>query len=214
MDDKYEVAKLLLEARAITLSPDKPYRYSSGILSPIYSDHRQVMGYPAIRRRIAQLLSDKIKELDTVDFISATATGAIPHGAWVAELLDLPLVYIRNKPKDHGKQNLIEGFFEKNQRTVIVEDLISTGQSAIASALAVREANCQVDNVVAITTYKLPQADINFTQNNLILHTLTDFPTIIDVASKNGYIKASETQLVLKWQQDPSEWAKNNNISL
>ncbi len=207
IDTKQEVAKMLLEAGVVTLSPQDPYRFSSGILSPIYSDHRQILGYPAIRKRVAHLLSEAIRSLGTFDVVAGTATAAIAHGAWVADIMELPFVYVRSKPKEHGKKSQVEGKLEKNQRVVIVEDLVSTGQSAITSALAIRSEDCQSNDIVAITTYNLAVVGKNMKENKLQLHTLTDFETIIDVACEIGRMNASDRELVMAWQADPEAWS-------
>jgi orotate phosphoribosyltransferase len=206
MSTAEEVAGILLDINAITLSPQKPFRFASGILSPIYSDHRQLLGYPEKRRRIISLMAEEVKKIGMPNFVAGTAMGAIPHAAWVSDILNIPMVYVRNKPKDHGKQNLIEGFYEAGQTAVVVEDLISSASSSIASVLALREALCTVSHIVCITTYGFPESIKNLEQGGITLHNLTDFGAIIQVAVERQLIGATEHETALDWIKNPSAW--------
>lgn len=203
-----EVAGILLDIKAITLSPGKPYRFSSGILSPVYSDLRQFMGYPKQRRAVIKHLAALIREIGIPDFVAGTAMGAIPHAAWVSDVLDIPMVYVRNKPKDHGKQNLVEGFHKPGQTAIIIEDLISTGQSSLVSVKALRDIKCQVSTIAAIITYTMPAADKNFKDANVTLRNLTDFPTVVKVAAARKEIKETDQKVVLEWLKDSAGWGK------
>ena len=152
------VAKDLLEIEAVFLSPNEPFTWASGIQSPIYCDNRITISYPKVRKQIAEGLAAKIKaEFPDVEVIAGAATGGVPHAAWVADILDLPMVYIRAKAKDHGKGNQIEGRIHKGQKMVIIEDLISTGGSVLGTAAAAKNEGADVLGVAAIFTYELPK---------------------------------------------------------
>src|SRR3990167_10123832 len=166
---KEKVAKLLLSINAIALNPRKPYRYSSGILSPVYTDCRLLISHPKERTIIRDLYIEAIKKTGSFDAIAGTATAGIPHAAWIADKLSLPMVYVRSKAKDHGKENLMEGIIKNGQKAIVIEDLISTGESAINSVNAVRAAGGEVSHVFAIITYGLTKAQQTFEENKLTL---------------------------------------------
>ncbi len=203
------VAKILLELNAVTLSPKKPFKYASGILSPVYTDCRVLMAYPDKRRLIRDFYIDAIKKSGVqFDVVAGTATAGIPHAAWIAEKLNLPMVYVRGKAKDHGKENLMEGIIKKGQKAIIIEDLISTGESAINSVLAVRNAGGTVTNGFAIITYGMKIAEENLKQNNLKLVSLTTFQDIVSVAENSGQINKEEKDIILDWIKHPTSWGK------
>ncbi|MDD5147470.1 MAG: orotate phosphoribosyltransferase [Candidatus Daviesbacteria bacterium] len=203
------VAKILLELDAVTLNSKKPFRYASGILSPVYTDCRVLMAYPDKRRLIRDFYIEVI-EKSGVDFevVAGTATAGIPHAAWIADKRNLPMVYVRGKAKDHGKENMMEGIIKKGQKAVIIEDLISTGESAINSVNVVRAAGGEVNHVFAIITYGLKKAEQNFNQNKLKLITLTTFKEVVEQAQKMNYISKEEVQMILDWTKDPVSWGK------
>ncbi len=204
-----DVARILLELNAITLNPKKPFRYASGILSPVYTDCRVLMAYPQRRREIRDLYIDTIKKSGvTFEVVAGTATAGIPHAAWIADKLNLPLVYVRGKAKDHGKENLMEGIIKKGQRAIVIEDLVSTGESAINSVNAVREAGGQVEYVFSIITYGMKKAEENFKTHNLKLVSLTNFQDVLKQAQKMGYINKEEISAILDWTKDPPSWGK------
>ena len=208
MTTKKMIAEKLLTIKAVSLNPTDPFVWASGMKSPIYCDNRIIMSYPAVRREIASGLAELIKRhYPDVEVIAGTATAGIPHAAWVAELLDLPMVYIRGKAKDHGKVNQIEGRITQDQKMVVIEDLISTGGSVIEAAQAAENEGADVLGVAAIFTYELPQGIENFTKNNISLNTLTNYSTLIDVALEKGYIDASEINLLREWKKDPEHWS-------
>ncbi len=208
MTTKKMIAEKLLTIKAVSLNPTDPFVWASGMKSPIYCDNRIIMSYPAVRREIASGLAELIKRhYPDVEVIAGTATAGIPHAAWVAELLDLPMVYIRGKAKDHGKGNQIEGRITQDQKMVVIEDLISTGGSVIEAAQAAENEGADVLGVAAIFTYELPQGIENFTKNNISLNTLTNYSTLIDVALEKGYIDASEINLLREWKKDPEHWS-------
>ncbi|MGX7351340.1 orotate phosphoribosyltransferase [Enterococcus canis] len=203
------IAKDLLEIEAVFLSPNEPFTWASGIKSPIYCDNRITMSYPKVRREIAKGLAEKIKaNFPEVEVIAGTATAGIPHAAWVAEILDLPMVYIRSKAKDHGKGNQIEGRIEKGQKMVVIEDLISTGGSVLEAATAAEREGANVLGVAAIFTYELPKGVANFEAANVPLVTLTNYSTLIEAALKMDYINEDELKLLKDWKQDPENWGK------
>lgn len=203
------IAKDLLTIEAVSLSPNAPFTWASGIKSPIYCDNRITMSYPKVRREIAQGLADLIKtNYPDAEVIAGTATAGIPHAAWVADLLDLPMVYIRGKAKEHGKGNQIEGRISPNQKMVIIEDLISTGGSVIEAAVAAKNEGADVIGTAAIFTYELPKGLTNFKENKLSFHTLTNYSTLIDVALEMGSIKAEDITLLKEWKKDPASWGK------
>lgn len=204
-----KTASLLLKIKAVTLNPKKPYQFTTGILSPVYIDCRLLMSYPRERRTIRNFLIEAIMKIgDHFDVVAGTATAGIPHAAWIAEKMNLPMVYVRGQAKEHGKQNQIEGIIKKGQRVAVIEDLISTGKSSSATVLAVRDAGSLAPYIFAITTYQMKKSKDTFKNNRIKLVTLTDFPTIVKVASKEGYIKPEEQQTVLEWTKDPSSWGK------
>lgn len=203
------VASDLLSIDAVSLSPNNPYTWASGIKSPIYCDNRITMSYPDVRNRIAQGLAEIIKvNYPDVEVIAGTATAGIPHAAWVSQILNLPMIYIRGSAKDHGKGNQIEGILKNNQKVVVIEDLISTGGSVIDACKAVKEAGGNVQGVVAIFTYELPKGVENFSSNNIDLTTLTNYSTLIDVAIANGKIKEDDRAVLNEWRIDPYNWKK------
>lgn len=209
MSIEKKVAQDLLEIKAVSLSPNKPYTWASGIKSPIYCDNRITMSYPSVRREIAKGLAELIKrDYPEAEVIAGTATAGIPHAAWVAELLDLPMVYIRGKAKDHGKGNQIEGRITKNKKMVIIEDLISTGGSVIDAAVAAKNEGADVIGAAAIFTYELPKGIENFKKHQLSFATLTNYSTLIDVALELGTIEANDLSLLKEWKQDPTKWKK------
>ena len=205
-----KIAKDLLEIEAVFLSPSEPFTWASGIKSPIYCDNRITMSYPKVRKEIAQGLADKIKEAyPDVEVIAGTATAGIPHAAWVAEILDLPMVYIRSKPKDHGKGNQIEGRIFEGQKMVVIEDLISTGGSVLEAAEAAKREGANVLGVAAIFTYELPKGKANFANAEMPLLTRTNYSVLIEAALEEKYIDETELNLLKEWKQDPENWKKN-----
>ncbi|AIM25063.1 orotate phosphoribosyltransferase [Melissococcus plutonius] len=210
MSIEKKIAKDLLDIKAVFLSPNQPFTWASGIKSPIYCDNRITMSYPAIRKEIAQGLAYKIKEnYPEVEVIAGTATAGIPHAAWVAELLNLPMVYIRSKPKDHGKGNQIEGRITKNEKMVIIEDLISTGGSVLEAAEAAKREGADVLGIAAIFTYELPRGKENFEYQQLPLITLTNYSTLIDVAYTSSAITSEDVILLKEWKKAPEKWQGN-----
>lgn len=209
MDDvSKKTAKILLSINAVTLNPKKPYRFSSGVLSPIYTDCRILMSYPKERRIIRDLYIKKINLVGKFDLLAATATAGIPHAAWIADKMSLPMAYVRSGTKDHGKVNQIEGVVKKGQKTAVIEDLISTGESATTTANVVRDAGAKVSNVFSIITYGMKKADDILNENVLSLTTLTSFNDVAAVAQSLGIIKENEATIIFDWAFEPSSWGK------
>src|SRR3954469_16307847 len=204
---KKEIAESLLEIKAVTLSPNEPFTWASGIQSPIYCDNRLTLSYLDIRKKIAAGLTNIITEkFPETELIAGTATAGIPHAAWVSDNLELPMCYVRSKAKGHGKGNQIEGKAEKGQKVVVVEDLISTGGSVITAVQALREAGCEVLGVVSIFTYGLEKGKEAFAQENIKSQSLTNFTTLVEVAIEKGYISQNDQESLLSWSKSPAEW--------
>ncbi|MDT2796847.1 orotate phosphoribosyltransferase [Enterococcus cecorum] len=204
-----QVAQNLLAIKAVFLSPNEPFTWASGIKSPIYCDNRLTLSFPKVRRLIAKGLAEKIKkQFPEVEVIAGTATAGIPHAAWVAEILDLPMVYIRSKAKDHGKGNQIEGQITPGQKMVVIEDLISTGGSVLEACQAAKREGADVLGVAAIFTYELPKGATNFNTAKLPLVTLTNYTTLIQTALEEGYISEADLALLTAWKHDPENWLK------
>jgi len=201
------VASSLLEIGAIKLSYQKPFTWSSGWKSPIYCDNRLSLSYPDIRSSIKSFLSDAVKQnFSGAQTIAGVATAGIAQGALVAEALDLPFIYVRPKPKDHGMENLIEGKIDKGKHVVLVEDLISTGGSSLKAAEALRDAGFIVDGMVAIFTYGFDVAANSFEKANVPLVCLSDFEHLLPVALRMNYIQQADLEHVSAWRKDPSKW--------
>lgn len=207
MNVEQSIAKDLLEIEAVFLNPSDPFTWASGIKSPIYCDNRITMSYPKVRKEIAKGLASKIKEaFPEVQVIAGTATAGIPHAAWVAEILDLPMVYIRSKAKDHGKGNQIEGRIVEGQKMVVIEDLISTGGSVLEAAEAAKREGSDILGVAAIFTYELPKGKANFEKAEIPLMTLTNYSVLIEAALEDRYIDEQELTLLKEWKKDPENW--------
>jgi orotate phosphoribosyltransferase len=200
-----DIAKILLEIEAVRLSLDPPFTWASGIKSPIYCDNRKLMGYPEKRNIVRDAFIEEVKKYNP-EIIAGTATAGIPHAAWIAEKLDLPMIYIRSSSKGHGLQNKIEGVLEKGKKVIVIEDLISTGGSSIEAAQAVQEAGGEVLAVLAIFTYGLSKATERFEEANMKFDTLSDFPTLIDIAIQEKYLSEKDKDVVLSWYKNPQEW--------
>ena len=197
------IAKHLLDIEAVALRPNDYFTWTSGIKSPIYCDNRITMSYPKIRREIAVGMSKVIKEkFPEVEVVAGTATAGIPHAAWVSEVLDLPMIYVRDSAKKHGKTNQIEGRLLEGQKVVIIEDLISTGLSSLKVAKALEEAGAEVLGVVAIFSYELKKAQDAFAIDNVEYYTLTNYNFLIEEAVASNYIKQGDVEKLLEWRNN------------
>lgn len=200
-----KLAKELLAIEAVALRPNNYFTWTSGIKSPIYCDNRITMSYPSIRREIAAGMVEVIKEkYPAVEVIAGTATAGIPHAAWVSELLDLPMIYVRDSAKKHGKTNQIEGRVLEGQKVVIIEDLISTGLSSLKVAKALREAGAEVLGVVAIFSYELKKAHEAFSQAEVEYVTLTNYPVLVEEAVASDFIHQDDVEKLLEWRNQLS----------
>ncbi len=199
---KKEIAKNLLDIKAVLLEPENMFTWASGIKSPIYCDNRLSLSYPEIRSLIKNSFVSLIKEkFSEVDVIAGVATAGIPHGALVADALDLPFIYVRSSSKDHGRQNQIEGHLKEGAKLVLIEDLISTGGSSIIAYQALEEAGACMLGIAAIFTYGLAAAEKKLTEAGAIAHTLSNYETLIDVALENNYIGEQQLDVLKKWKQ-------------
>ncbi|MCB5152300.1 orotate phosphoribosyltransferase [Streptococcus mutans] len=202
-----DIARDLLDIKAVYLKPEEPFTWASGIKSPIYTDNRITLSYPETRTLIENGFVETIKEaFPEVEVIAGTATAGIPHGAIIADKMNLPFAYIRSKPKDHGAGNQIEGRVTKGQKMVIIEDLISTGGSVLDAVAAAQREGVDVLGVVAIFTYELPKATANFEKASVKLMTLSNYSELIKVAKVQGYIDADGLTLLKKFKENQETW--------
>ena len=206
-DTAKKTAELLLQIKAIKLSPEEPYTWTSGWKSPIYCDNRVSLSYPPVRvylkEQMAKIVED---EFGKPDVIAGVATGAIAIGVLVAQELGVPFVYVRPEPKKHGRQNQIEGVLESGQNVVVIEDLISTGKSSLAAVEALKEAGATVKGMVAIFSYGFEMAAQNFKNQNVNLSTLSNYEILLEQALDSQYISQKELSLLRDWRSNPGEW--------
>ena len=208
-NQKKDFARRLLKIKAIKLQPNDPFTWASGWKSPFYCDNRKTLSYPDLRSFVKLELTHTIlAHFPQAEAVAGVATGAIPQGALVADALMLPFVYIRNKPKDHGLENLIEGELTPGTKVVVVEDLISTGGSSLKAVEAVRKSGCEVIGMVASYSYGFDVAKEAFTNANVELVTLTDYDHVVAEALETGYITSDDVQLLNEWRKDPANWKK------
>lgn len=202
-----KTAELLLQIKAIKLEPQEPFTWASGWKSPIYCDNRIILSYPMIRNYVRENFAKQIEDkYGKPDVIAAVATGAIGIGMLVAEYLSLPFAYVRPEPKGHGRQNQIEGNLEEGQTVVVIEDLISTGNSSLNAVKALKEAGANVKGMFAIFTYGFDTSVKNFENLDIELHTLSDYENLIETAQNTNYITIEEAGILRKWREDPANW--------
>jgi orotate phosphoribosyltransferase len=200
-------AEKLLKVKAIKLQPSAPFTWASGWKSPFYCDNRKTLSYTDLRSFVKIELTRIILEnFQDADAIAGVATGAIAQGALVADALNLPFVYVRSKPKDHGLENLIEGELKPGMKVVVVEDLISTGGSSLKAVEAIRNNGCEVVGMVASYTYGFPVAEKAFADAKVKLITLTNYEAVVEQAVKTGYITEDEVEVLHEWRKDPAHW--------
>ncbi|WP_396146232.1 orotate phosphoribosyltransferase [Flavobacterium sp.] len=202
-----KTAELLLQINAIKLNPSNPFKWASGWNSPIYCDNRLTLSFPIIRNFIRNEFAKQITEIyGKPDVIAGVATGAIGIGILVAEELGLPFVYVRPEAKKHGRQNKVEGFLQKGQTVVVVEDLISTGNSSLMAVEALIEAGANVKGMLAIFTYGFSVAEENFKNAGVELHTLSNYENLLNLAVSKNYISEKEQVTLQEWRKSPSTW--------
>lgn len=199
-------AEILLSIGAVGLNAEKPFRYTKGYLSPVYTDCRLLMSYPKERGEIIDLIIAEIVKTGEFDVIAGTATAGIPHAAWASQSLNLPMVYVRNKPKEHGKGNQIEGIVKEGQKVAVVEDMISTAQSAVGTILALRTAYAKADHIFSIMTYNLQKSQDILKENSVNLNSLTNLSDLSEVAVQTNKINEEQNKMVLEWAKDPETW--------
>ncbi|WP_281625808.1 orotate phosphoribosyltransferase [Segatella salivae] len=206
---KRDFASRLLQVKAIKLQPNNPFTWASGWLSPFYCDNRKTLSYPELRNYVKLELVHKVLEcFPEAEVVAGVATGAIAQGALVADELNLPFVYVRSKPKDHGLENLIEGDLKPGMKVVVIEDLISTGGSSLKAVEAIRSNACEVIGMVASYTYGFPVAENAFREANVRLETLTDYEHVVAEALATGYISERDVEVLHDWRQAPDKWKK------
>jgi orotate phosphoribosyltransferase len=210
MNDKKAVAEKLLQINAIKLSPDKPFAWASGWKSPIYCDNRKILSFPFIRDFIKSEMCDIIfSSFAEADLLAGVATAGIPWGAMAADQLKLPFIYVRPKPKEHGLGNQIEGFYEKGMKTVVIEDLISTGKSSLEVVNVLKNNGLEVQGLVSIFNYGFKDAEEAFKQADLAYISLTNYETLIGLAIEKGLITPDEESSLLAWRENPSTWKQS-----
>jgi len=210
LDTEKQVAKYLLDIKAVELQPNMPFTWASGWKSPIYTDNRKTLSYPEVRNYIKQAFVNIIKtQYPDTELIAGVATGAIAIGALVADALNLPFVYVRSSNKTHGLENLVEGVCHFGQKTIVIEDLVSTGQSSLKAVDALRQQGCEVQAMLAIFSYLFAISTESFEKANCTLKTLSNYNSLIELALETGYIQQSQLSTLLDWRHNPDTWGRN-----
>ncbi len=207
MHFEQEIARGLLDIKAVKLSVMAPFTWASGILSPIYCDNRVALSHPSLRDIIKAGLVEASSKFADFDVVAGIATAGIPHGVLLADVLGKPFAYVRSSPKDHGRQNLIEGEISIGQKVLLVEDLISTGGSVLKAVDAVQAVGAEVIGVLAIFTYGFDRAAVAFRERNIPLVTLTNYSALIEIAAKSGYINPDDCETLQQWRSNPEGWS-------
>ena len=210
MTDSKAVAEKLLRVNAVKLNPEQPFTWASGWKSPIYCDNRKVLSFPYIRDFIKSEMCNVIFEkFPGAGLLAGVATAGIAWGAMAADQLKLPYIYVRPKPKEHGLGNQIEGYYEKGQKVVVIEDLVSTGKSSLQVVDVLKGQGLEVVGMVSIFTYSFPVATEAFQKASLKYYSLTDYPSLIELAVAKGIVSAGKQELLMKWRENPAEWKKD-----
>ena len=205
----HNIAEFLLQIKAIKLQPTQPFTWASGWKSPIYCDNRISLSHPKVRTYIRQALTKLIEEkFGKPEVIAGVATAAIAQGALVAEAMGLPFVYVRSAPKDHGRENLIEGEILPKQAVVVIEDLVSTGKSSLQAVQALRESGCEVKGMVSIFTYGLKTATENFKKEKCRLYSLCNYDVLVEKAVETNYVTEKQLKTLKSWRDAPESWGK------
>lgn len=207
MLNEKQCAEKLLQINAVKLNPQEPFIWASGWRSPIYCDNRKILSFPLVRDYIKSELSNLIfTQFPEAEVIAGVATAGIPHAALVADLLKLPMIYVRAEAKKHGMGNQIEGNIKAAQKVLVIEDLISTGKSSMEAIKALQNANTEVIGICALFTYGFKEATNLFAQENIPMHTLSNYNALLEAALEMQYIKASEMEILQKWRENPAIW--------
>ena len=206
-EEAKQIANQLLQIKAIILQPNNPFTWASGWKSPIYCDNRKTLSFPNIRTHIRMKICEIIKEkYPHVNVIAGVATGGIAIGCLIAEELGLPFIYVRSSNKEHGKQNLIEGYYDSGQSVVVIEDLISSGKSSLTAVKALKDKGLSIKGLISIFTYSFDEADKNFKKQDCEKTSLCDYQTLIDEAVKSNYIDNKDLEILKKWRKNPKSW--------
>lgn len=207
MTDAKVVAEKLLQVNAVKLNPENPFTWASGWKSPIYCDNRRILSFPFIRDYIkSELCNVVFEKFPGAELLAGVATAGIAWGAMVADQLKLPYVYVRPKPKEHGLGNQVEGYYEPGKKAVVIEDLVSTGKSSLQVVDVLKQAGLEIVGMVSIFTYGFPESEELFRQAGVKYFPLTDYPTLISLASEKGLVSAGQMEILLKWRTDPAGW--------
>jgi orotate phosphoribosyltransferase len=210
MTNEKVIAEKLLQVKAVKLNPQEPFTWASGWKSPIYCDNRKLLGFPYVRDFVKSELCNVIFEkFPDADLLAGVATAGIAWGAMAADQLKLPFIYVRPKPKEHGLGNQIEGYFEAGMKTVVIEDLISTGKSSLQVVDVIKSSGLDVIGMVSIFSYGFEAATKACEQAGVPVLSLTNYPVLVDLAIDRGIIQAEDQKTLLNWRENPSEWRKN-----
>lgn len=202
------VAEILFESGCVIFRPRQPFKYNTGIISPVYTDNRLIISRPKERNKIVNLMLAKIKQIGIPDVLAGTATAGIPHAAFLAQKLNLPMVYVKGQAKEYGKKNQVEGSLMRGQKVIVIEDLVSTGGSSARVVEAVRDLGAKVSDVITIFTYGLKESEQNFKKAKVKLHALADLKAVCEVFAKKGFLKPDQIEVILDWAKDPKNWGK------
>lgn len=209
MSVAYDLAEKLLQINAIQLRPQNPFTWASGLKSPIYCDNRISLSYPEVRNFIKDSLTELAQEFRPFDAIVGVATAGIPHGALLADALNLPFAYIRSKSKEHGMQNALEGFLPKSSSVLVIEDLVSTGGSSLKAIEKLSHLEIKVSGLAALFTYGLNTSKSAFSHHKVKFESLSNFEALLEVASQNSLLDKKDIEILREWQEDPSLWSEN-----
>lgn len=209
----YEVSAILIDAGCIIFRPHQPFKYNTGIISPVYTDNRLIMSRPKERNKIIDLMLAKIRQIGIPDVLAGTATAGIPYAAFLAQKLNLPMVYARTKPKEYGKEKQVEGSLKRGQKVIVVEDLISTAGSSVRVIEVLRKLGAIVKDEVAIFTYGLKEARDNLKKAGVTLHVLSDLEHTAKIAVEKGFLRPEQVDVIKDWAKDPQNWAKKMGFS-
>ena len=209
MQREQRIAEKLLQSKAVKLQPNSPFTWASGWKSPIYCDNRKTLSYPNIRDFIKSELSNMVfTEFPDAEVIAGVATAGIPHGALVADLLKMPFIYVRSKPKAHGMGNQIEGHLEEGKKVLVIEDLISTGKSSMEAIVALREAGAKIEGLCSVFTYGFNVSKELFEKENIPVNSLSNYNALLESALEQKVIQASDMEVLQTWRENPSAWGK------